>query len=78
VLAVSGRTVLVHSDLQGNNHLWDPDTLRLQLIIARRTVFRLTFKGVAGHSVQYVPARSVADQHCVLEIPVPNCIALAL
>jgi len=38
VLATPGRTVLVHGDLHGDNHLWDPDSLRLRLVIDVETV----------------------------------------
>ena len=38
VLAVEGRTVLVHGDFHGDNHLWDEETLRLRLVIDLETV----------------------------------------
>jgi len=37
VLTAPGRTVLVHGDFHGDNHLWDPDTLRLRLVIDLET-----------------------------------------
>lgn len=37
-LARQGRTVLVHGDFHGDNHLWDPNTLRLRLVIDLETV----------------------------------------
>jgi aminoglycoside phosphotransferase (APT) family kinase protein len=37
-LAAPGRTVLVHGDFHGDNHLWDPQTLRLRLVIDLETV----------------------------------------
>jgi hypothetical protein len=33
-----GRTVLVHGDFNGDNHLWDEETLRLRLVIDLETV----------------------------------------
>jgi aminoglycoside phosphotransferase (APT) family kinase protein len=33
ILAPPGRTVLVHGDLHGDNHLWDRASLRLRLIV---------------------------------------------
>ena len=36
-LAARGRTVLVHGDLHGDNHLWDRETLRLRLVIDLET-----------------------------------------
>ncbi|MFF5290016.1 phosphotransferase family protein [Paractinoplanes globisporus] len=33
VLAAPGRTVLVHGDFHGDNHLWDRKSLRLRLVI---------------------------------------------
>lgn len=33
VLAPDGRTVLVHGDFHGDNHLWDQETLKLRLVI---------------------------------------------
>ncbi|XVV14581.1 phosphotransferase family protein [Actinoplanes sp. CA-131856] len=33
VLAAPGRTVLVHGDFHGDNHLWDPGSLRLRAVI---------------------------------------------
>jgi aminoglycoside phosphotransferase (APT) family kinase protein len=33
VLATPGRTVLVHGDLHGDNHLWDRRSLRLRLLV---------------------------------------------
>ncbi|WP_436536135.1 phosphotransferase family protein [Actinoplanes sp. HUAS TT8] len=33
VLATSGRTVLVHGDFHGDNHLWDRGSLRLRLVV---------------------------------------------
>jgi aminoglycoside phosphotransferase (APT) family kinase protein len=33
VLAAPGRTVLVHGDFHGDNHLWDREALRLRLVI---------------------------------------------
>ena len=38
VLAAEGRSVLVHGDFHGDNHLWDQETLRLRLIIDLDTV----------------------------------------
>ena len=38
VLATQGRTVLVHGDFHGDNHLWDKETLRLRLVIDLETV----------------------------------------
>ena len=38
VLAAEGRTVLVHGDFHGDNHLWDQETLRLRLVIDLETV----------------------------------------
>jgi aminoglycoside phosphotransferase (APT) family kinase protein len=38
VLAAGGRTVLVHGDFHGDNHLWDKETLRLRLVIDLETV----------------------------------------
>ena len=38
VLAAKGRTVLVHGDFHGDNHLWDQETLRLRLVIDLETV----------------------------------------
>jgi aminoglycoside phosphotransferase (APT) family kinase protein len=38
VLTVEGRTVLVHGDFHGDNHLWDKETLRLRLVIDLETV----------------------------------------
>jgi aminoglycoside phosphotransferase (APT) family kinase protein len=38
VLAAEGRTVLVHGDFHGDNHLWDQKTLRLRLVIDLETV----------------------------------------
>jgi len=32
-LASPGRTVLVHGDLHGDNHLWDRGSLRLRLVV---------------------------------------------
>lgn len=37
-LATEGRTVLVHGDLHGDNHLWDRETLRLRLVVDLETV----------------------------------------
>ncbi|GAA0906478.1 phosphotransferase family protein [Virgisporangium aurantiacum] len=37
-LAAPGRTVLVHGDFHGDNHLWDRHTLRLRLIVDLETV----------------------------------------
>jgi aminoglycoside phosphotransferase (APT) family kinase protein len=37
-LAAPGRTVLVHGDFHGDNHLWDRQTLRLRLILDLETV----------------------------------------
>jgi aminoglycoside phosphotransferase (APT) family kinase protein len=37
-LAAEGRTVLVHGDFHGDNHLWDRETLRLRLVIDLETV----------------------------------------
>jgi aminoglycoside phosphotransferase (APT) family kinase protein len=37
-LAAAGRTVLVHGDFHGDNHLWDRDTLRLRLVVDLETV----------------------------------------
>ncbi|MGK5678705.1 phosphotransferase family protein [Actinoplanes sp. URMC 104] len=36
-LAAPARTVLVHGDLHGDNHLWDPSTLRLRLLVDLET-----------------------------------------
>jgi aminoglycoside phosphotransferase (APT) family kinase protein len=36
-LAAPGRTVLVHGDLHGDNHLWDQRTLRLRLVVDMET-----------------------------------------
>jgi aminoglycoside phosphotransferase (APT) family kinase protein len=36
-LAVPGRTVLVHGDFHGDNHLWDRQTLRLRLVLDLET-----------------------------------------
>jgi hypothetical protein len=33
VLAAPGRTVLVHGDFHGDNHLWDRASLRLRLVV---------------------------------------------
>ena len=38
VLAAAGRTVLVHGDFHGDNHLWDRETLRLRLVVDLETV----------------------------------------
>jgi aminoglycoside phosphotransferase (APT) family kinase protein len=38
VLAPDGRTVLVHGDFHGDNHLWDQQTLRLRLVIDLESV----------------------------------------
>jgi aminoglycoside phosphotransferase (APT) family kinase protein len=38
VLAAEGRTVLVHGDFHGDNHLWDKETLRLRLVLDLETV----------------------------------------
>lgn len=38
VLAAKVRTLLVHGDFHGDNHLWDPETLRLRLVIDLETV----------------------------------------
>lgn len=38
VLAAPGRTVAVHGDFHGDNHLWDPETLRLRLVVDLETV----------------------------------------
>jgi aminoglycoside phosphotransferase (APT) family kinase protein len=38
VLASDGRTVLVHGDFHGDNHLWDQETLRLRLVIDLESV----------------------------------------
>jgi aminoglycoside phosphotransferase (APT) family kinase protein len=38
VLAVPRRTVLVHGDFHGDNHLWDRQTLRLRLVLDLETV----------------------------------------
>lgn len=38
VLATRGRTVLVHGDFHGDNHVWDAGTLRLRLLIDLETV----------------------------------------
>jgi hypothetical protein len=38
VLMADGRTVLVHGDFHGDNHLWDSETLRLRLVIDLETV----------------------------------------
>jgi hypothetical protein len=35
--AGAGRTVLVHGDFHGDNHLWDRDTLRRRLVVDRET-----------------------------------------
>lgn len=37
-LAAPGRTVAVHGDFHGDNHLWDPETLRLRLVVDLETV----------------------------------------
>jgi aminoglycoside phosphotransferase (APT) family kinase protein len=37
-LAAPGRTVLVHGDFHGDNHLWDRETLRLRLVVDLETV----------------------------------------
>jgi aminoglycoside phosphotransferase (APT) family kinase protein len=37
-LATQGRTVLVHGDFHGDNHLWDQGTLRLRLVVDLETV----------------------------------------
>jgi aminoglycoside phosphotransferase (APT) family kinase protein len=37
-LAAAGRSVLVHGDFHGDNHLWDPETLRLRLVVDLETV----------------------------------------
>ncbi|MFG1606742.1 phosphotransferase family protein [Actinoplanes sp. NPDC049265] len=37
VLDTPGRTVLVHGDFHGDNHLWDPGTLRLRLVVDLET-----------------------------------------
>lgn len=37
-LTAKGRTVLVHGDFHGDNHLWDQETLRLRLVIDLETV----------------------------------------
>lgn len=37
-LAAPGRTVLVHGDLHGDNHLWDRRTRRLRLVVDLETV----------------------------------------
>ena len=36
-LTAPGRTVLAHGDFHGDNHLWDPGTLRLRLVIDLET-----------------------------------------
>lgn len=36
-LAAPGRTVLVHGDFHGDNHLWDRETLRLRLVVDLET-----------------------------------------
>lgn len=38
VLAAAGRTVLVHGDFHGDNHLWDRETLRLRVLVDLETV----------------------------------------
>ena len=38
VLAPDGRTVLVHGDFHGDNHLWDQERLRLRLVIDLESV----------------------------------------
>ncbi|TDV56100.1 phosphotransferase family protein [Actinophytocola oryzae] len=38
VLATPGRTVLVHGDFHGDNHLWDPRTLALRVVVDLETV----------------------------------------
>ena len=38
VLAPYGRTVLVHGDFHGDNHLWDQERLRLRLVIDLESV----------------------------------------
>jgi aminoglycoside phosphotransferase (APT) family kinase protein len=37
-LAADGRTVLVHGDFHGDNHLWNRETLRLRLVVDLETV----------------------------------------
>jgi aminoglycoside phosphotransferase (APT) family kinase protein len=37
-LAAEARTVLVHGDFHGDNHLWDRETLRLRLVVDLETV----------------------------------------
>ncbi|WP_328473676.1 aminoglycoside phosphotransferase family protein [Actinoplanes sp. NBC_00393] len=37
ILAAPARTVLVHGDFHGDNHLWDRDSLRLRLVIDLET-----------------------------------------
>ena len=37
-LTTAGRTVLVHGDFHGDNHLWNPETLRLRLVIDLESV----------------------------------------
>jgi aminoglycoside phosphotransferase (APT) family kinase protein len=37
-LEAEGRTVLVHGDFHGDNHLWDRETLRLRLVVDLETV----------------------------------------
>jgi streptomycin 6-kinase len=38
VLAAPGRTVLVHGDFHGDNHLWDRESVRLRLVVDLETV----------------------------------------
>jgi aminoglycoside phosphotransferase (APT) family kinase protein len=38
ILAVPRGSVLVHGDFHGDNHLWDPETLRLRLLIDLESV----------------------------------------
>nr|WP_083467204.1 aminoglycoside phosphotransferase family protein [Kibdelosporangium sp. MJ126-NF4]CEL21936.1 hypothetical protein [Kibdelosporangium sp. MJ126-NF4]CTQ92716.1 hypothetical protein [Kibdelosporangium sp. MJ126-NF4] len=51
-LARTGRTVLIHGDFHGNNHLWDPSTLRLRLVIDLETVGA----GEPEFDLRYLPA----------------------
>jgi aminoglycoside phosphotransferase (APT) family kinase protein len=58
VLAVEGRTVLVHGDFHGDNHLWDEETLRLRLVIDLETV------APANPSSTCAASRGIAASTC--------------